>query len=42
MKEKNFETPQSDFDRWQDREDDMDENLKKGKEVYIKGEKKNG
>ena len=31
--------PKSDFDRWDDREKDMDESHKTGKGVYAKGAK---
>jgi hypothetical protein len=37
-----IEQPKSNFDRWQDRENDMDESHKTGKDSYIKGENRNG
>lgn len=41
MPDKNFETPQSDFDRYEDKQKDMSENLKTGEGIYVKGEKRN-
>ena len=43
MPEHKIETPKSDFDRYEDKQKDMDESLKTGEGIYVKGEKiKNG
>ena len=38
MSDHNIETPQSDFDRYEDKQKERDERLKTGEGIYTKGD----
>ena len=42
MPEHKIEIPQSDFDRYEEKQKEKDESLKTGEGIYIKGDKLNG
>ena len=42
MSKKDFKMPSSDFNRYEDRQKDMDESHKIGEGIYLKGDKRNG
>lgn len=42
MPEHKIETPSSDFDRYEDKQKDMDTSHKTGESIYVKGDNSNG
>ena len=42
MAEHNIEIPQSDFDRYEDKQKEKDESLKTGEGIYMKGDNHDG